>query len=123
MEAIPYSKNKDLWLIISCSESKVTVPNGHYMADEDWIPEFNTALNAWNKRFIITSPDVDGLLSAALMCDQFGAKLIGVYTTSHLILFDNFTTEAAKEALWVDHDISHPGIICMGQHLIRLEVE
>ena len=37
-------------------------------------------------------------------------------------MFDNFTTEAAKQALWVDHDISHPGIICMGQHLIRLEV-
>jgi hypothetical protein len=92
------------------------------MADEDWIPNFNDALGAWNKRFIVTSPDVDGLLSAALMCDHFGAKLIGIYTTSHLILFDNFTTEAAKQALWVDHDISHPGIICMGQHLIRLEV-
>ena len=93
------------------------------MADNDWIPEFNYALDAWNKDYIITSPDVDGLLSAALMCDQFGAKLIGVYTTSHLILFDNYTKETAKQALWVDHDISHPGVICMGQHLIRLEVE
>ena len=47
------------------------------MADEDWIPSFNDALGAWNKRFIVTSPDVDSLLSAALMCNHFGAKLIG----------------------------------------------
>ena len=93
------------------------------MASEDWAPQFNEALDAWNKRFIVTSPDVDGLLSAALLCNEFGAQLIGVYTTSHLVMFDNFTTEAAKEALWVDHDISHPGIVCMGQHLVRLQVD
>lgn len=92
------------------------------MASDDWLPQFNEAIDAWNKRFIITSPDVDGLLSAALMCNEFGAQLIGVYTTTHLVMFDNFTTEAAKEALWVDHDISHPGIVCMGQHLVRLQV-
>ena len=90
--------------------------------DEEWLPQFNQALDSWNKRFIITSPDVDGLLSASLMAHRFNARLIGVYTTTHLILFDDFTNEAAKEALWVDHDISHPGIICMGQHLIRIKV-
>ena len=60
------------------------------MADADWIPQFNHTLDDWNKRFIITSPDVDSLLSAALMVQHYNARLIGVYTTSHLILFDDF---------------------------------
>ena len=93
------------------------------MADADWLPQFYHTLDDWNKRFIITSPDVDGLLSAALMVHNYNARLIGVYTTSHLILFDGFTSETAKEALWVDHDISYPGIRCMGQHLVRIQVE
>ena len=93
------------------------------MIERNWINEFEQALGAWNKRHIITSPDVDGLLSAAFLANHFNARLIGVYTTSHLILFDDFTTSAAKEAIWVDHDISYPGIICMGQHLVRLQVD
>ena len=93
------------------------------MADEDWMPQFNRTLDAWDGKFIITSPDVDGLLSSTFLCNQTGAKLIGVYTTSHLILFDEHTKADAINAIWVDHDISHPGIICMGQHLVRLEVD
>ena len=91
------------------------------MSDNLWLPSFNQALDSWSKKFIITSPDIDGLLCAALLSHRYGARLIGVYTTSHLLLFDNFSREAAKEAIWVDHDISHPGIICMGQHLIKIE--
>jgi single-stranded DNA-specific DHH superfamily exonuclease len=45
------------------------------MSDEDWIADFNDALWCLNKRFIVTSPDVDGLLSAALMCDQFWSEI------------------------------------------------
>ena len=93
------------------------------MADGDWMPQFNRALDAWDGKFIITSPDVDGILSSTFLCNQTGAKLIGVYTTSHLILFDGHTNTDAINAIWVDHDISHPGIICMGQHLVRLEVD
>jgi len=93
------------------------------MADEDWMPQFNRALDAWDGKFIITSPDVDGLLSSTFLCNQTGAKLIGVYTTSHLILFDGHTNADAINAIWVDHDISHPGIICMGQHLVRIQVD
>jgi len=93
------------------------------MADEDWMPQFNRALDAWDGKFIITSPDVDGLLSSTFLCNQTGAKLIGVYTTSHLILFDDHTNADAINAIWVDHDISHPGIICMGQHLVRIQVD
>ena len=66
------------------------------MASEDWLPTFNEALDAWDKRFIITSPDVDGLLCAALLSDVFGARLIGIYTTRHLVIFDGHTNENAR---------------------------
>ncbi len=92
------------------------------MSDQDWVAQFNDALQSWDKRFIIASDDVDGLLSASLMEHVFGARLIGVYGTTNLLLFDGFTTESAIDALWVDHDISHPGIICMGQHIVRIRV-
>ena len=32
----------------------------------DWMQQFNQALDAWNKKYIITSPDIDGILSACL---------------------------------------------------------
>jgi len=88
------------------------------MVDEDWIPQFNLALDAWDKKYIITSPDVDGILSACLLGNKYGAKLAGIYTTRYLILFDDATAADAKNALWLDHDISEDGIQCMGQHLV-----
>ncbi|HIB23095.1 MAG TPA: hypothetical protein EYO22_00055 [Candidatus Poseidoniales archaeon] len=88
------------------------------MADEDWLVQFNLALDAWDKKYIITSPDIDGILSACLLSNKYGAKLSGIYTTRYLILFDNATSSDAKRALWLDHDISEQGIQCMGQHLV-----
>jgi len=88
------------------------------MADEDWMPQFNQALDAWDGKFIITSPDIDGILSACLLGNKYGAKLAGIYTTRYLILFDDATAADAKNALWLDHDISEDGIQCMGQHLV-----
>jgi len=88
------------------------------MTDGDWITQFNLALDAWDKKYIITSPDIDGILSACLLGDKYGAKLAGIYTTRHLILFDDATAADVKNALWLDHDISEDGIQCMGQHLV-----
>ena len=85
---------------------------------DDWVADFNQCLSAWDEKHIITSPDIDGILSACLLGSKFGAKLAGVYTTRYLILFDNVTAEEAKNALWLDHDISEDGIQCMGQHLV-----
>ena len=84
----------------------------------DWIDEFNHCLDAWDGKFIITSPDIDGILSACLLGSKYGAKLSGVYTTRYLILFDNATAYDVKNALWLDHDVSEDGIQCMGQHLV-----
>ena len=68
------------------------------MVDEDWIPQFNLALDAWDKKYIITSPDIDGILSACLLGNKYGAKLAGIYTTRYLILFDDATAADATAA-------------------------
>ena len=84
------------------------------MIDTQWISTFNEAIQAWDGKFIITSPDVDGMLSACLLANEFGARLVGVYTTRYLILFDDINVNQVKNALWLDHDISEEGIQCMG---------
>ncbi len=89
-----------------------------YVTIESWIADFNKCLDAWDGKYIITSPDIDGILSACLLGDKFGAKLAGVYTTRYLILFDGCGAKEAKSALWLDHDVSEEGIQCMGQHLV-----
>ena len=88
------------------------------MRHVEWVDEFQKCLSAWDGNYIITSPDVDGILSACLLADKFGAKLAGVYTTRYLILFDGCGASEAKNALWLDHDVSEEGIQCMGQHLV-----
>ncbi len=88
------------------------------MSANDWVGDFKKCLAAWDGKYIITSPDVDGILSACLLGSKFGAKLAGVYTTRYLILFDNATADDAKNALWLDHDVSEDGVQCMGQHLV-----
>ncbi len=95
------------------------------MSDQDWVAEFHTAFDAWDKRYIITSNDIDGFLSAAAIaqyCRNKGhnTSLIGVYTGRHVVLFDGHSKVDARDAIWLDHDISHEGVICMGQHLVRL---
>ena len=88
------------------------------MSHDEWIADFNKCLDAWDGKCIITSPDVDGILSACLLADKYGAKLAGIYTTRYLILFDGYGAKEAKNALWLDHDISEEGVQCMGQHLV-----
>ena len=88
------------------------------MSQDEWITDFNKCLGAWDGKYIITSPDVDGILSACLLADKYGAKLAGIYTTRYLILFDGYGAKEAKNALWLDHDISEEGVQCMGQHLV-----
>ena len=88
------------------------------MSHDEWIADFNKCLDAWDGKYIITSPDIDGILSACLLADKYGAKLAGIYTTRYLILFDDYGAKEAKNALWLDHDISEEGVQCMGQHLV-----
>lgn len=88
----------------------------------DWQSELSQVLKEWNgqnnSNYVIISPDVDGLTSAAILNSIYPIKIIGIYTTTHLMLLDDHSKEDAKNALWLDHDISQEGIRCIGQHLV-----
>lgn len=87
-----------------------------------WHSDLSKVLDDWaksnKKRHIVISPDVDGLTSAAILNSMYPVKIIGIYTTTHLLLLDDHTKEEAKDALWLDHDISQIGVRCVGQHLV-----
>lgn len=87
-----------------------------------WHSDLTRVLDDWakssKKRHIVISPDVDGLTSAAILNSMYPLKIIGIYTTTHLLLLDNHTKEEARDALWLDHDISQIGVRCVGQHLV-----
>ena len=97
----------------------------HYVEPgSDWKEAVLGVVDDWDGRHVITSPDVDGLLSFLAVRHAFPDVILGgVYTTSHLLGFDGLTRDEAREALWLDHDISQPGIRCMGQHLVNLNPE
>lgn len=87
-----------------------------------WHSDLSKVLDDWaksnKKRHIVISPDVDGLTSAAILNSMYPVKIIGIYTTTHLLLLDDHTKKEAKDALWLDHDISQIGVRCVGQHLV-----
>lgn len=83
-----------------------------------WKTSLVNVVDNWDKKHVITSEDVDGILSALLFCERFGAKFGGIYAKKHLVLFDDITIDEAKDAIWLDQDISQKGIKCIGQHLV-----
>lgn len=87
-----------------------------------WHSDLTRVLDDWaksnKKRHVVISPDVDGLTSASILNSMYPLKIIGIYTTTHLLLLDDHTKEEAKDALWLDHDISQIGVRCVGQHLV-----
>lgn len=91
------------------------------MSDFPWTTELSTVLDTWSQYSsdVILSADVDGLLSCALLALKHPVHVIGVYTTTHLVLLDDATAADAFDALWLDHDISQPGVKCVGQHLVH----
>ena len=90
---------------------------------ENWQEFLRRCLDQWGSKYLVSSPDVDGLVSAAIVAREKGAQLIGLYTTTHLLLFDDFTVDHALQALWLDQDINHTQIRCIGQHLISHHTE
>ena len=87
-----------------------------------WKSAVNRVLDDWHGGPIITSPDVDGMLSAAILRAAYPtARIAGFYTTTWLVLFKGNDLEDAQDSLWLDHDISAPGVRCIGQHLINLD--
>ena len=90
----------------------------------EWHNDLSRVIKEWAEntpRYVVISPDVDGLASASLLNGMYPLKIIGIYTTIELLLLDGHTKEDARNALWLDHDVSQPGIRCIGQHLIFLK--
>jgi DNA-directed RNA polymerase subunit F len=87
----------------------------------DWRPEFRSVINGWRAESDggVISADVDGLLSCALLAKEGPVNVVGIYTTTHLLSLDKATREHVRNALWLDHDVSRPGIRCVGQHLVH----
>jgi DNA-directed RNA polymerase subunit F len=83
--------------------------------------ELQNVLTNWRRESedLIISADVDGLLSCALLARDSRPQIIGIYTTTHLLLLDGTTRGQAARALWLDHDVSQPGVRCVGQHLVH----
>jgi hypothetical protein len=92
------------------------------MTNMSWIQGLEGVLShTENSRHeIVISPDVDGLLSAAVLAFHRPVHIIGAYTTTHLLLGKGITKQQAANALWLDHDVSEPGVRCVGQHLVLL---
>jgi len=89
------------------------------VTESDWVSSVLSSINSWDKKHVVVSPDIDGILCASLICHTFDSKIVGAYDGRFLIVFDGFTSLDVKNALWLDHDISQPGIISIGQHLIN----
>jgi hypothetical protein len=87
----------------------------------NWKEDLRAVLDNWSQTSsnVILSADVDGLLSCALVAAQYPVHVAGVYTTTHLLLLDGATRMDAADALWLDHDVSEPGVKCIGQHLVH----
>lgn len=87
----------------------------------NWKSDLSLVLNAWHatSNGVVLSADVDGLLSCALVASRFPVHVLGIYTTTHLVLLDGATPADAANALWLDHDVSEIGIKCVGQHLVH----
>jgi len=93
------------------------------MANMSWIQGLESVLSHTEngRHEVIISPDVDGLLSAAVLAFHRPVHIIGAYTTTHLLLGKGVTKRQAANALWLDHDVSEPGVRCVGQHLVLLD--
>ncbi len=89
-----------------------------HLTSGDWRGAARSTLERWDKRFIVASNDVDGLLSAAYLASRYGAVLAGFYTTKDLILVDGHSVDDARTALWADLDVDHASVISIGQHLL-----
>lgn len=90
-----------------------------------WESALLDVLGSWSDDSdgVVISADVDGLLSVALLAGRFPVRVVGAYTTTHLVLLDGATSEDAARALWLDHDVSEPGVRCVGQHLVHHKPE
>lgn len=69
---------------------------------------------------IVVNPDIDGLLSALLLHDEFGWPVVGFYDTSEVLLLADWVASPSlprDKLVWVDLDMCVPGSRSIGQHV------
>jgi hypothetical protein len=73
----------------------------------------------------IISPDIDGLLSAALLSERYGWPIVGFYDSETLWLSRSYggLVNRLHETAWVDLDLCWPGARCLGQHVVSFSVQ
>jgi hypothetical protein len=85
-----------------------------------WKDKFTCCIDRWNKKCIVISPDLDGIISAVALCHIYGSRIIGIYDTRRIIVFDEADREELVNALWLDHDIQNKNILSIGHHLLQI---
>lgn len=85
----------------------------------NWKDKINECIEQWDKKTIVVSPDVDGFLTAAILSNIFGSKVIGYYNARSLYIERGYNVDDCIKSLWLDHDIDHTRILCIGQHLVN----
>lgn len=91
------------------------------------VTEVSRSIENWNKKGIVISPDLDGILSGVVLASKYNSEIIGIYHTnigaeSRLLRLGNTSNDELKTALWVDVDICSNEVQSIGQHIIHREL-
>ncbi len=79
-------------------------------ADTPWLVE--------HRRPMVVSPDLDGLLSGALLWGALSWKPVGFYDVSNLWLLPEYERLDAAGVVFVDHDIYRSNFPSIGHHML-----
>jgi hypothetical protein len=63
---------------------------------------------------IVTSPDLDGYISALLLSNRFNTTIVGFYNNRELLIKDGIKP---KDCIFIDCDVLHPNIRSVGHHI------
>jgi len=75
-------------------------------------------LNERNQEMVVGT-DFDGLLSAALMHEELGWKIIGFYDFETVWYSNGASKEQLRNAIWIDLDVYHPQVRSIGHHILK----
>jgi hypothetical protein len=98
------------------------------MLASEWQAALRATLAFWDGQWVVLSPDVDGVLSMALlqaiMHRERGVKpgLLATYDGGTLVMLASIEAQASSRllasALWLDLDVCN-GCLCIGQHVVQ----
>lgn len=94
-------------------------PNSPVSADE--ILQTHEWLTARDERMVVGS-DLDALLSATFMSEFYDWEIVGFYTESErLYATPDAGSDELRDAVWLDLDVNHPEVRCVGHHLVTCD--